>query len=419
MKNFDGLTKVFIAIYGIILIFSFISIYPKTLDTKVENLGDNIYYYVLGQSLANGEGYVNTYSAKKEFHDQFPPGYPYIISLASKFGSSDLVFIKKLNGFFLFLSIVLLLLIVYQFTSNVHLAFIVGMFSMLNFQLLYYAGIVMSEIPFLFFSLACIFVLIKIDFTKAVLKNWQFFVMAILVVATYYVRNLGLALFISTLSFLLIKKYWMYAFTFAAIFLGLVSPWTIRNNNLESSGYIGKIWLKNIYRPEEGLMNLSDWFVRITDNAIRYITIEIPSSMLNYNDLIDYQQPVSIGDWLIGLLLIAVMVFGLLRLKKFSVFIFCYIIATMGILLLWPEVWRGPRFMIGILPLFIFLFVFGVSEVIVGLVKNAISNKVLVYLGVTFLSLVFVYPYAAEPIAKMEKKKNAQPKNKNRRNENA
>jgi len=407
MKEIDKITKVFTVIYGTILLFSFLAIYPKTVDSKIENLGDNIYYYVLGQSLADGEGYVNTYSSKKEFHNQFPPGYPFIISLASKFFSNDLIFIKKLNGFFLFFSIILLFFIAYSLSGNVHLAFIVGMFSLMNFQLLYYAGIVMSEIPFLFFSLACVFVFIKIDFTKDVFKNWQFFVMAILVVVSYYIRSLGLALFISIFSFLLLKKYWKYAFTFIAVFIGLILPWVVRNNNLESSGYVGKIWFKNIYRPEDGLMNASDWVVRIVDNISRYITVEIPSAMFNYNDSIDYQEGVVLLDWITGLIIIAVMVYGLWRLKQFNLFILCYIIATMGILVLWPEVWNGPRFIIGILPLFIFLFLFSIIEVIVDVLKKVVSNKLLIYIGITCVSLIFVYLYAARPIARMEVKQKA------------
>ena len=49
-------------VYGAILLLTFFNIYSKVFDEKVDLNGDNVSYYILGQSIATGQGYSNIFS---------------------------------------------------------------------------------------------------------------------------------------------------------------------------------------------------------------------------------------------------------------------------------------------------------------------------------------------------------------------
>lgn len=407
-KKVKKKAKIITIIYSVILLFSLLNVYNKTLDKKISVLGDNIYYYVLGQSLANNEGYVNTYDINKSYHNQFPPGYPVIIGFVSKFFSNDVVLLKQVNGVFLALSIALLFVLVYYFTSNLHLAFITSLYTIFNFQILYYSGIMMSEIPFLFFSFLSFFALIKIDFSIPFYKNWKFLMLIFLVAACYYIKTIGIALFAAILVFLFIKKYWQYALSFAGVFFVLVLPWQIRNSNIGGGGYMSKMMLKNIYRPEDGAMDLWGWLVRFSVNFERYVSREIPSALFNFIDISNYKESISVQEWIFGLVVLAFIIFGLIKMVKLREVILLYIVFSMGILLLWPEVWNGPRFLFTLIPIFTFLFVLGVIKLIFLMIEKwgKIANETPYYIGLSFFCLISIGMYSNESITKFETKKN-------------
>jgi hypothetical protein len=83
------------------------------------------------------------------------------------------------------------------------------------------------------------------------------------------------------------------------------------------------------------------------------------------------------------------MVYGLLRLKKNGLIIFCYLSGTFGILLMWPEVWTGIRFILPIAPILVFFLVLGVDRIITHIssffkLNFKINILLLVILGLTF-----------------------------------
>ncbi len=361
-------------VYGAILLLTFFNIYSKVFDEKVDLNGDNVSYYILGQSIATGQGYSNIFS-NQQAHNHFPPGYPAIIGVVSKLFSNDINFIKEVNGFFLLLSIGLVFLIVYQLVKNYHVAFIVALFSLLNYHLLRYSVIMMSEVPFLFFSILTLYLLIKTDFSKALQKNWIFFVLILVLAATYHIRSTGLALFGGIALFLLIKKNWKYAGTLVGGFVLLVLPWYIRSKNLGGNSYMKQLTRKNPYRAELGQMEFSDWLDRIWNNFERYITREIPYGTFNWFDAPDYNAPLSSGDWFLGLLILGIMLFGLFRIKKYMLLLLFYLGASFAILMIWPDVWFGVRFLVPLVPILFFLFINGILEMVKLIATNALKLK--------------------------------------------
>ncbi|WP_108113634.1 glycosyltransferase family 39 protein [Kordia periserrulae] len=360
--------------YILVLIVAFIGIYSAIFDKKVSLGGDNANYYILGTAIANGEGYVNIHHADKEAHYHYPPGYPVIIAGVIKLFSNDVGSIKIANGIFLLGAILLLFFIVKKLSQNDHIAFAVSGITLLNYHILSYSTIMMSEIPFLFFSLLCIWLFLRIDFSKSVFKNWQFLLLIVLLSFSFYIRSVAIALAGSMMLFLLLKKRWRYLFTLVGGFILLYLPWFFRGMNSTGNTYISQLSLKNPYQPELGTIGIKDIFERIFINAERYITKEIPSGMVSSAEVAYTDISTPMTEWLLGFLLVISIIFGIYKLSKFRVFIALYVLAFFAILLVWPSVWYGTRFMLPLVPILLFLAVFGMIQTVKWLCVN-ISSK--------------------------------------------
>ena len=152
----------------------FLIIYPNIFDQKLAILGDNASYYILGKSLAAGEGYADLSSAAMKPHNHYPPGYPLIISTIITINNS-LEAVKLINGIFLFIALFLLFKIFEAITGDRKIALVGIVLLIFNSHLLYYSTIVMSETSFLLFSALGIWLLIKLDFQKPIHKNNLFY----------------------------------------------------------------------------------------------------------------------------------------------------------------------------------------------------------------------------------------------------
>lgn len=388
-------------VYLLVLIFSFIAIYTSVFDKKIALVGDNVSYYMLGNAIANGDGYSNIQHLEKEAHYHYPPGYPLLIAGISSFFSNDIITIKYFNGILLLGAIILLFFIVKQLTENHHIAFAACFITLLNYHILTYSIIMMSEIPFLFFSLLCVWLLMKTDFTRPVFKNGIFLSLLLCLSFSFYIRSVALALFVSLAFLLFIKKYWQYLFTLLGGFFLLYIPWFIRSRTATGNTYVSQLSLKNPYKPELGTINFLDLCERFVINLGRYITKEIPSSIIHTKEVIYSETTTPFFWWLVGFAIIGIILFGLLRLSKFRIFIGTYLLAFFGLLLLWPSVWYGTRFVLPLVPLLIFLLINGIVKIVSFLSAKAFSKKqkysTIVLTIFMFVFWAFVYGKASIP----------------------
>lgn len=362
-------------LYLLVLTLSFLTIYTSIFDKKVSLVGDNVSYYILGNAIADGDGYINTQHLEQEQHYHYPPGYPLLIASVATFISNNVYAVKIANGVLFFGAILLLFFIVKRLTSNEHIAFATSFLSLLNYHLLTYSTIMMSEIPFLFFSLLAIWLLLKTDFSKSVFKNWSFLILIVSVSFSFYIRSIGAALFVSLVFFLFIKKYWKYLYTFVGAFVLLYIPWFMRSQASTGNTYVSQLFLKNPYERELGTANFVDIFERFIINIERYITKEIPSSIIHSNDVIYSETAAPFLEWLLGFTIIGIILFGLFRLPKYKMFMGTYLLTFFGLLLIWPSVWYGTRFILPLIPILIFLFIYGIIKLISLLSIKAFSKK--------------------------------------------
>jgi hypothetical protein len=387
--------RMVLAFYILILAFSFFRVYHDTFDKKINLGGDNAGYYILGSALATGQGYTNIHTLAKTPHNHFPPGYPAIIAATIKIFSGDILFIKKVNGFFFFMGLVFLFLIIRKITGNDHIPFITVLFLIYNFHLLYYSMIMMSEIPFFFFTTLLIWMFMTTDLRRPAYKNWSFLLLTLILAFTYLLRSTALSLFLAFLVWLSWKRKWEYAGILSGGFILLNIPWFIRSSRLGGNPYIHAMMYKNPYRPEMGHMGFGDWFERIWQNIERYITREIPSGSFDFVQVNNYKDPLTTHEWVFGIFTVMMILWGLYRLKKYRELIFFYLLFSFGILLLWPPVWTGIRFVLPFIPLLFFLFVYGLVEVILlaynRFFRGVSPEPVLIVLAVTALFSVRAY----------------------------
>ena len=380
--------------YVILLLIIGFSLCRYVFDTKEAIIGDNTDYYMLGKALATGEGSVNISSIDKTPHHHFPPGYPLLIAGLMKVFSSNINTVKALNGFFLLLSIGLLFREFRRLSGNVHLSFVGCLLLLLNTTMLEYATIEMSEMSFLAFSLLALVSFEKIDFTKPAYRDpWVYAFIATLAFS-YHIRNVALAMLAATGLVLLYRRRWVHLVITGIGFGLLCLPWYLRNRGLGGDARVSQLSQINPLRPELGqLPGIGAWVARFFENTERYLTREIPSSVLSFMQ-VNYQEAITPMEWIAGLALVALMGYGLWRLHADRLLLAGYVLATMGILLIYPPVWTGVRLIFHLIPFFVFLALFGLYESLKGLLaranfRNALAVNTL--LPLMLLGLVFLF----------------------------
>lgn len=155
-------SRSFLYVLLLIVTICFVSTYTKIYDVKLDMNGDNIHYYALGKALAEGKGFTNTISFSETPHTHFPPGYPVFVAGVMKFFPDNIDAVKIANGILLYAAILLLFFLLKKISGSIIVAFLTCVFCSIHAEILRYATIMMSEMLFLFCSVAAIFLMLSI-----------------------------------------------------------------------------------------------------------------------------------------------------------------------------------------------------------------------------------------------------------------
>ena len=340
-----------------ILFIAFIAIYAYTFEARIALLGDNASYYILGKALFGGKGYVDLSAVTHSPNNHYPPGYPAIISLIMLFDDS-IVLLKLVNGLFFLLSLWILFELNLRLTNRRAFAFVVTFLSLLNAHLLYYASVILSEIPFLLFSSLSLLAFLKVDFNKTFLKNPYLYASLISFIISFYIRSLGLALLLGYVLYFLVHRRWKGMAMYSTAFVAATLPWLIRGQKLGGSSYVKQLMMVDPYQPELGQASLLDFAERFLNNFARYIGREIPSAIFPFIKA-EYSSPLKSAEWITGVLLFFLFLYGIYSLPKYRWLVAGYLLGTLGILLLWPDVWIGVRFLVPLIPFLTLGFFYG------------------------------------------------------------
>ena len=370
-----------------IVFLGFLVFYQYIFDVKIDLNGDNASYYILGKALNAGEGFVNINSIFKTPNNHFPPGYPFIICLIM-FISSSFIAIKLVNGLFLLGSLFLSYTLVLRFSQSKVVAWMTLAFLITNSHLLRYGTIMMSELSFLFFTLLSLTLFLRTyDPNNRNLLNYILAFLCMMV--AFYIRTLGIAL-LAAFLFMMIKEFrikWKIIIGYLAGFILLFLPWQIRGQHLGGNSYLHQLVMVNPYRPEEGLADIGDFLSRILKNSERYITREIPDLIFPFKDIV-YTNAIEAWEWIPGIILVILIVVGIWKLPKFRWLAIILFASTFFILLLWPDVWVGIRFVLPLIPFLIMTMLVGI-QFILSVVSSFVNFKKTIPVWPFILILLF------------------------------
>ena len=299
--------------------------------------GDNAAYIALAQSLLEGRGYLELYDPATPPHTQYPPVFPAVIAAALAVGIRPWVGLK---------------LVVIGFSvAAVCFAFLwarrrgwPGAAAWVTLLVAVSPGVldlshwVLSDVPFAAFTLAALW-----GFERLRPDAWGRFAFATAAAAlAYFTRSAGLPLIVAVVAWLALRRHWRQLAAFVLLIGPLAALWWLRARALGGVSYVEQFMMVNPYAPDLGRIGPVDFIQRIIDNDREYLTKHLPA--LLFGDK---------GGWLLVpsavIVLVAAAGWGS-RLRRPTVaelFLPLYV----GLLLAWPAVWSGERFLLPVLPL--------------------------------------------------------------------
>lgn len=327
-----------------LLIYAFLSI--LLFDPKLFTGGDNAVYIALAESIASGKGYKNIYLPEEPPHTQYPPGFPLLLAIFIAIFGKNILILK----FVIFLTGVGAIIFMYNIANKIfkensswYLFFYISIPA-----LVIYNHWILSEIPFLFFSLGSIYFFILSQENK---KFWLFILSSIFAITTFFIRTAGISLIAGFILYLFFNKKYKYLIIFLILFLLFFIPWEIRNSSVSTSGgYLDQLLAKDPYQMELGRIGFIEILQRIWENFIFYTFTIIPATLL----------PVLKAEIMLiltGIILLFFVIAGIIkRIKNFTL-IDVYFLMSVIVLFIWPKVWSSDRFFLPIIPVFI-IYVF-------------------------------------------------------------
>jgi hypothetical protein len=344
------------AIFLLLLLTNFLLI-MFLYDPKLFTGGDNANYIILAKSLLQGFGYRDLFDPRLPFHTQYPPGFPLILIPGLIIFDNNFALLKffiialALGGFTLFY------LILKRREGNQKWLYPLLILAV-SPLLLEYAHWILSEIPYLFFSLLAIYLFERFSDLKR--NNIVFFLLtAISVTFVYFIRSIGISFVLTCLVYLIYKRQWKELMVLAIIIGIFVIPWQIHNSKVagQTSGYFQQFLQKNPYEPELGTITFSEYLSRILANFNLYTFFVIPQILfpsITSSFLLNSLGFISLVIILIGLI-------SIIKTKALGIWEI-YLFFFMAITLSWPLVWSGDRFLLPIVPFLIYYFFTGLGN---------------------------------------------------------
>jgi hypothetical protein len=167
-----------------------------------------------------------------------------------------------------------------------------------------------------------------------------------------------MSLVLACLAYFIYKRRWRELIVLTIIVAIFILPWQIRNSKVggQSSGYFQQFLARNPYEPESGNINFSEYISRIFTNFKLYTFFVVPqilSPSITSSFLLN-----TFGVAFFVLLMIGFI--NVIKKKSFGVWEI-YTILFMVITLSWPQVWSGDRFVLPIVPFFLYYIFIGLK----------------------------------------------------------
>jgi len=321
-------------------------------DPKPNCGGDNAVYITLAESILRpGDGYSLSFTpGEPKPYTLAPFGYPLLLAPFSALFGRNLIVFKLISLVFTIGSVALFALLIRPLFAPLTWAALT-MAAAFNPVIVNYSHWILSEIPFLFFSLLSLKLLLESE-TREQQKPGRWFWLALACIAfTAHIRAVGLALAGAGVLYYALHRKLKKLVLFSLCLALLLAPWMIRNNLARGNNgvtYTSQFLQKDIWSPEKGTVGIADLVSRIKFNIQAYSTKHFAQMIFGSEN----ETAKGFALSAVSLLAAFLAYFGLLRNLFTTAHIFeLYAISYTGVLLIWPEIWSDVRLLLPIVPL--------------------------------------------------------------------
>ncbi len=314
--------------------------------------GDNAGYLSLAQSLVSGEGYTELWDPGLSIHTKYPPVFSLILGLLMIAGASSWMAFKLAMAVLTSLAVLLVFAWASGRISPLG-ALAVTLLTLFSAGWLQASRWILSEPAFLVLTFLSLWALERGTAegpeTGDRIPPGAWLVLAgVGGILAFFTRSAGLPLVLAIAVALIVARRVGAATAFG---VGLALPgvwWLFRLRGGGEGAYQSEFWMVNPYEPELGTITLAALPSRAWSNLRLYVETVLPGEW----------WPGTPG-WILtslGVLLAGLAVWGWferarLRLTAAEIFVAFYL----GLILVWPEVWSGDRFLLPLYP-FILLY---------------------------------------------------------------
>lgn len=330
--------------FALALVFVHVVLSLLALDPTPHNGGDNAGYITLARSLLDHGAYLELWDPALPLHTKYPPVFPLILAGAMAIGVKPWVGLKVIVVAFSAIGVAFSFLWI---RARGRPALAAGVGALLAFSpgLIIQNHWVLSDVPFWALTMLALWAL---ETAPRRGLSARFAIAVLAVALAYFTRSAGLPLVLATFAWLALRRRWLHVGVMAGIIVPLAAWWILRARTAGGVDYAGELWMRNPYNPAEGTIGVLDLLPRMGDNLLAYITTHVPTLLLGRTGAIAL---------VLSLIVTALALVGwarrTARVRRLSVaelMLPLYI----GLIMIWPAVWAGDRFMLPVLSLLLF-----------------------------------------------------------------
>lgn len=302
--------------------------------------GDNAAYLALAHALVEGRGYVDAYDPLGAPHTKYPPLFPLLLAGLVAAGATTWTAFKVLVAG----ATVVGVGVTYVWAQRrvgPWKAFSIAVLVAASAGVVYYSHWILSDPVFVLLVLASLWALERAE-AEAWDPRW-IACGAAAALAAYFTRSAGLPLLVAILGWLAMRGRLRTLVVVAAAFAVPVVAWWLRGRGAGVGDYVTEFWLVDPYQPALGTVGLGGLAARAVENGLAYASRHVPAAVVG-----------SQGAWTLalGIVLVGGAVWGwVIETRRKPGAAELFVPLYVGLVLLWPQVWGGDRFVLPILPL--------------------------------------------------------------------
>ncbi|MEJ2215813.1 MAG: hypothetical protein P8099_04270 [Gemmatimonadota bacterium] len=296
--------------------------------------GDNAGYLTLARSLLEHGRYLSIWLPGTPPQTQYPPVFPALLAAGLAVGLKPWLGLKLITILFSAAAVAFTYLWLDGRTTR-PIALGVTLLVAVVPGVLENSHWILSDVPFWAFTMVALWAF------QDGADRGRFAVGVAATMLAYFTRSAGLPLVMAVLTWLLLRRRWRRAAVLVAVFVPLAGLWWLRAHLAGGFPYVQQFLAVDPYSPGLGRIGFADLFHRVVANDGTYIVALLPMLLFGAGGVV----PAGVA---VLLLLLALLGWGR-RVRRPSVAELFLPLYT-GLLLVWPQVWAGERFLLPLLP---------------------------------------------------------------------